>query len=155
MTIHRAKGLEFPIVCVADLGRGGVCRAPARADRRATAGSACGWRGRDRAPSCRRSTTSALGDEQIAADEAEERRLFYVAMTRAQERLILSGAARMDTWQKANRAIPVDWIVPAFVPDVAARVADDVIDGDGVRLTFIRDDVERVSGRYEQQGAPT
>ena len=24
MTIHRAKGLEFPVVCVADLGRPGV-----------------------------------------------------------------------------------------------------------------------------------
>ena len=24
MTIHRAKGLEFPVVCVADLGRPGA-----------------------------------------------------------------------------------------------------------------------------------
>ena len=26
MTIHRAKGLEFPVVCVADLGRGPAFR---------------------------------------------------------------------------------------------------------------------------------
>ena len=42
----------------------------------------------------RRSTHDELGDQQQAADAAEERRLFYVAMTRARERLILSGAAR-------------------------------------------------------------
>ena len=29
MTIHRAKGLEFPVVCVADLGRQGAGRATA------------------------------------------------------------------------------------------------------------------------------
>ena len=36
MTIHRAKGLEFPVVCVADLGRkaGGVALAAARRARR-------------------------------------------------------------------------------------------------------------------------
>ena len=33
MTIHRAKGLEFPVVCVADLGRAGRDRARAAADR--------------------------------------------------------------------------------------------------------------------------
>ena len=42
MTIHRAKGLEFPVVCVADLGRqsGGAPLAAAR--RRRTAPPACG-----------------------------------------------------------------------------------------------------------------
>ena len=34
MTIHRAKGLEFPVVCVADLGRTGRARARPAADRR-------------------------------------------------------------------------------------------------------------------------
>ena len=51
MTIHRAKGLEFPVVCVADLGRAaggarerlligrdGSGRPPAGADRRRRAG---------------------------------------------------------------------------------------------------------------------
>ncbi len=82
----------------------------------------------------------ALRDERLAAEEAEERRLFYVAMTRAQERLILSGAARMDTWAKGNRSTPVDWIVPAFIPQIAERVDEPAIEtADGVRLTFIRE----------------
>ena len=34
MTIHRAKGLEFPVVCVADLGRTGAPRPRPAADRR-------------------------------------------------------------------------------------------------------------------------
>ena len=91
MTIHRAKGLEFPVVCVADLGRaaGGAPRAAAA--RAATGASACGWRRSAAASRCPRSTGSALADDDQAADAEEERRLFYVAMTRARERLILSG----------------------------------------------------------------
>ena len=43
MTIHRAKGLEFAVVCVADLGRqsGGAAR---RCWSAATASRACAWR---------------------------------------------------------------------------------------------------------------
>ena len=40
MTIHRAKGLEFPVVCVADLGRTGRARARAAARRPTTAAPA-------------------------------------------------------------------------------------------------------------------
>jgi superfamily I DNA/RNA helicase len=43
------------------------------------------------------------GDETEATDE--ERRLFYVAMTRAQERLVLTRAARRF-WRGARRALP-------------------------------------------------
>ena len=46
----------------------------------------------------------------------------HVAMTRAEERLILSGAARLgDNWPAgAPAAAPISWIGPALVPDVAA-----------------------------------
>src|SRR4029079_15599263 len=92
MTIHRAKGLEFPVVCVADLGRQGG----GRTERLLL--------GADGAVGLRLSTPGggatvpALAFERLAAEtaaneDAEERRLFYVAMTRACERLILSGTA--------------------------------------------------------------
>ena len=60
--------------------------------------SACGSSG-----STARSATAldfdAIEAERRAADEAEERRVIHVAMTRAEERLILSGAARLgDNW---------------------------------------------------------
>jgi ATP-dependent helicase/nuclease subunit A len=124
MTIHRAKGLEFEIVCVADLGR-----AP--------------WRpyellrvGRDRRIGLRLARPgaagrepaldyAAIGEEQRAEQEAEERRLFYVAMTRAKERLILTGAARLERFseQRDERGGPMRWIAPAFVADLADWIA--------------------------------
>ena len=46
----------------------------------------------------------------------------HVAMTRAEERLILSGAARLgDSWPEPGPgAAPISWIAPALVPGVAA-----------------------------------
>ena len=54
------------------------------------------------------------------ADEAEERRVMHVAMTRAEERLILSGAARLgEHWPAPGPgAAPISWIGPALVPHV-------------------------------------
>ncbi len=153
MTIHRAKGLEFPCVCVADLGRAPRFGAPLL--RLGRDGRRLGLRiGRPgTGPKLPALDYPALRDEQIAAEAAEERRLFYVAMTRAQERLILSGAAKMDTWEKGNRGTPVDWIVPAFVPDVAGRIAEDRIETpEGVRLSFVREDEGRIAIRVAGAG---
>jgi superfamily I DNA/RNA helicase len=72
MTMHAAKGLEFPVVFIAG------CE--------------------DELLPYRRSSESG------AADVEEERRLFYVAMTRAKERLYLTWARRRRVFGKtANR----------------------------------------------------
>jgi ATP-dependent helicase/nuclease subunit A len=95
MTIHRAKGLEFEVVCVADLGRGPRWRAElVRIGRDGRFGLRLAEPGTGRRESAL--DYKALGDERLAAEADEERRLFYVAMTRARERLILSGAAKLD-----------------------------------------------------------
>ena len=136
MTIHRAKGLEFDTVCVADLGRSvrppyELCRVGAdgriglRLARSGQAGRASAW------------DYDAIGAQEREADEFEERRLFYVAMTRARERLILSGATRFEGWaeQRWTGGGPVGWIAPAFVPELAAQLAEgggDVALGDAV-----------------------
>lgn len=85
-TIHQAKGLEFPIVVLWD------CRATLRGRRdnspwlREPAGS--GWSllldglAWEEPP--------GLREEEAAWDAAERRRVLYVAMTRARERLVLS-----------------------------------------------------------------
>jgi ATP-dependent exoDNAse (exonuclease V) beta subunit len=140
MTIHRAKGLEFGVVCVADLGRAPVSRPPLI--RISSDGERLGLRlarpgTGSRIPAL---DYKALGEEQAAAATAEERRLFYVAMTRARERLILSGAARMDTWARGNQGTPIDWITPAFVADVADDHRTRVTDR-GVRVTFVQPEV--------------
>jgi ATP-dependent helicase/nuclease subunit A len=85
MTVHAAKGLEFPIVFVVNMGRGtGGPRAPIRVTDDA-AGEA----------------SVAIADYQSEADEdqsarerEESKRLLYVALTRARERLYLSATVK-------------------------------------------------------------
>ncbi len=110
MTIHRAKGLEFEIVCVADLGRGPRYGSELlRIGRDGRLGLRLGEPGTGRAlPAL---AYRELGEEQAAAEAREERRVFYVAMTRARERLILSGAAKLDAWESERS--PMGWIAPA------------------------------------------
>ena len=115
MTIHRAKGLEFEVVCVADLGRGPRWRAELiRVGRDGRFGLRLAEPGTGRRESAL--DYKALGDERFAAEAREERRLFYVAMTRARERLILSGAAKLDAWpalENGGGGGPIAWIGPA------------------------------------------
>ena len=103
MTIHRAKGLEFPVVCVADLGKDGREDDSAL---RITDDGRVGMRlasmggGSDR----QRRARAHQGSEQKLEDEEEERRIFYVAATRAQEHLILSGATDLEKLPGAGRS---------------------------------------------------
>ena len=124
MTIHRAKGLEFEIVCVADLGRTprGSGGDVLRIGRDGRLGLKVARAGRGKLlPALDYDTVGAARDE---AEEREERRLYYVAMTRARERLILSGAIACEPWPERRRgAAALGWIAPAFVPDIAARAA--------------------------------
>ena len=47
-------------------------------------------------------------------------------MTRARERLILSGATRFEGWLEGrfNGGGPIAWIAPAFVPELGQRIAE-------------------------------
>jgi ATP-dependent exoDNAse (exonuclease V) beta subunit len=128
MTIHRAKGLEFEIVCVADLGR------EPRTSPELVRTSSDGRLGLmlARAGTGKRVPAldfEALGAERAKAGASEERRLFYVAMTRARERLILSGAADLGRWPLTRSGGPITWIAPAFVPDIAKRAAEGDLSG--------------------------
>jgi ATP-dependent helicase/nuclease subunit A len=84
MTVHASKGLEFPIVFVVNLGRGtGGARAPIR-----VAGGAG-------EPSIAIADYQSEADEDALAREREEtKRLLYVALTRARDRLYLSATVQ-------------------------------------------------------------
>jgi ATP-dependent exoDNAse (exonuclease V) beta subunit len=133
MTIHRSKGLEFPIVCLADLGRQPWRRAETiRLGRDGRFGIRLAEPGTGKREAAL--DYEALGEEQQAGEELEERRLFYVAMTRAQERLIVSGAAKLEAWESERS--PMGWIGPALIEAgvepvyvVAGEDEDDASDG--------------------------
>jgi ATP-dependent helicase/nuclease subunit A len=116
MTVHAAKGLEFPIVFVVNLGRGtGGIRAPIR-----VASDAAGTAFVSVAD-----YQSEADEDALARDREETKRLLYVALTRARDRLYLSaivqdGACRMGRGS-LGEVLPVS-LRDGFV-EAAARPA--------------------------------
>ncbi len=85
LTVHKAKGLEFPVVIIASLAEGNF-------------------------PTMERKDTFEIPDEMVKEMDTpadfhiqEERRLFYVAMTRAKKELYLLGA--QDLGGKRKRKV--------------------------------------------------
>jgi ATP-dependent helicase/nuclease subunit A len=87
MTVHAAKGLEFPIVFLVNIGRGtGGVRAPIRVSAE---------RARRDEPSVAIADYQSEADEDAQArDREESKRLLYVALTRARDRLYLSATVQ-------------------------------------------------------------
>ncbi|WP_188883475.1 UvrD-helicase domain-containing protein, partial [Alicyclobacillus cellulosilyticus] len=144
MTIHKSKGLEFPVVFVMDLGK---------QFRLSSRGSACLLhRDLGLGPQCvdeegvrRWKSLPYIAIEHAERTEslAEEARILYVAMTRARDKLVLVGSCR-DARRQVERAravadasggkpLPVDvmvsartyldWLLPAVVRCVSPDAA--------------------------------
>ncbi len=92
MTVHKAKGLEFPVVIIADASRGERFSAPPVAVE-PDWGVLLDLRDGE----ARAVTYQLAALRQAEMEEAESRRLLYVAATRAQEKLLISGYARLST----------------------------------------------------------
>lgn len=129
MSIHGAKGLQFPVVILPDIARGsGGGLAPSVEVER--------LRDRDTLAVSTRAARSAswLERESLEAvhDDAESGRLFYVACTRAQQRLIFVHAPRervnlaesqlrfLSEWGYTKDGLPQDGPLPG-APDVIGR----------------------------------
>jgi ATP-dependent exoDNAse (exonuclease V) beta subunit len=74
-------------------------------------------------------SSPALDYEQLCAErrerEAEEEdRVFYVAMTRARDLLVLSGAIDFGRWTQTRAgATPISWLAPALAQELPALLA--------------------------------
>jgi ATP-dependent exoDNAse (exonuclease V) beta subunit len=100
MTVHSAKGLEFPIVFVAAMHKGIDLKLPVVAFSREF-GLGARWR----MPGTREDKDDlfqhAIRKERKRREEEESHRLLYVAMTRAEEHLCLSfSGQRPGNWAK-------------------------------------------------------
>ncbi|MBI9018109.1 MAG: helicase-exonuclease AddAB subunit AddA [Phycisphaerae bacterium] len=134
MSIHKSKGLEFPVVFIANL------------DTRFNLSDGSGDFLFDRPEFCaigakfnddednsvKTVSHNVVATNILQRQLAEEMRIYYVAMTRVRERLILSASTRLDklrqNWQlwryQGDRALPdshlstvsnaLDWIGPAI-----------------------------------------
>lgn len=135
MSIHKSKGLEFPVVFVADMGKA--------FNRRDTQDQilfhnrlGIGLKQYD--PEWRMSYPTLIWSG-IAAQlrwegTAEEERILYVAMTRARDQLILTGhSSHIDRdWQRwTSRLNPAqaksyfDWVMPAALAPFGAKADAD------------------------------
>jgi ATP-dependent exoDNAse (exonuclease V) beta subunit len=121
MTIHAAKGLEFPVVCLADLGRQPNTQTPDLL----VDGDRVGLRlmRLDGAGSSPALDYEELCSERRAREAEEEDRILYVAMTRARERLLLSGAVDFSRWPGSRQApTAISWLGPALSAELPALV---------------------------------
>ena len=135
LTIHAAKGLEFKVVIVADAGRD---RAPPSPDEiLALSDGRFGFRVADPLTTKRRGAFDYddVREARRLEEEAEKLRLYYVAMTRAKERLIVSGS--IDRERKADESTPIGWVLRRLDADEELEAAgtDPVeIERNGARL---------------------
>ena len=152
LTIHAAKGLEFKVVVVADAGR----------ERPPTSGEEIiclpdgrfGFKVVDPLTGKR---VGALGYEQVrdaeeAAEEAERLRLYYVAMTRAIDKLIVAGS--IDPARRDPKT-PIGWVLDRL--ELGELDDGEVVQGEArllLRVDRFTPDVEQADESVVQAADP-
>lgn len=161
MTIHKSKGLEFPVVFVSGMGR--------RINQMETSEKLvvhpdlgmgiCEISGR---PKVKRNCVlrSGIADRIRRENLGEELRVLYVALTRAKEKLILTGVVKdiektvgsytanvapgrpVSYSQRAGAARYLDWVIPAMLsyPD---KYRVEAVEPERLVWSAVRSEVEK------------
>ncbi len=135
MTIHKSKGLEFPVVFVSDMGKGfNDMDARNAVIFHQKWGYGMDWMDLEKRVSYRSLSKMALAEATRMESLAEELRVLYVALTRAKEKLILTGTVKdmekaIKKWgfaaETRGQRLPLfrlrraksyfDWVMPAYL----------------------------------------
>jgi len=135
MTIHKSKGLEFPVVFVSDMGKAfNEMDAREKIIFHQKWGYGMDWMDLEKRVSYRTLSRMALADAVRMENLAEDIRVLYVALTRAKEKLILTGTTKnleksMEKWTQTaetkGQVLPLfrlrraksyfDWVMPAYL----------------------------------------
>lgn len=135
MTIHKSKGLEFPVVFVSDMGKAFNdmdARSPVILHQKW--GYGMDYADLEQRTVYRSLSKTALAEAIRQENLAEETRVLYVALTRAKEKLILTGVKKdmkkammkwLDGADCQTEALPIfrlrrgksylDWVMPAVL----------------------------------------
>jgi ATP-dependent exoDNAse (exonuclease V) beta subunit len=160
LTIHAAKGLEFKVVIVADAGRDRV--PPSPDEILALPDGRFGFRVADPVTAKRRGAFDyeAVKEARQEAERAERLRLYYVAMTRAKERLIVSGS--VDLGSDREMPTPIAWVLDRLDAEVELAAAGDtpieLVRGDArllVRLDRYRTEQAVETAEPQEEGQLT
>ncbi len=126
LTLHSAKGLEFPVVFIAGLEDGILPHSRAinsltinnqQEKKKKEEGGSGNQRGSGRAGDIPISTTTTLIPKEPGEEMAEERRLFYVGITRAKDRVYLVRAERRNRYGNFE-----DTIASRFLADIPEKL---------------------------------
>lgn len=170
MSIHKSKGLEFPVVIVAGMGK--------RFNRQDVSGNVVmhaelgvglesfDLKNRTKVPSLPK---QVIAREEYMESTGEELRVLYVALTRAKEKLIMTGVIRepekaLDRelefgWRKNEKRLSfadiagascyLDWILPAVGADQWNHpIAVKCVNAQEVQLDNIQESADRL---FEKQ----
>ena len=125
VTLHKSKGLEYPLVFLPFVGIGGMERKP---DRACVVADAEGRRALHWKLQTDTSGWNAASEAKLQADRAEDARLLYVGLTRAEHALWIA----TGDFYNANRT-PLAAML-RDLPDTAGIVRDDSAPGPLPRL---------------------
>ncbi|MCK9632594.1 MAG: UvrD-helicase domain-containing protein [Methanoregula sp.] len=153
MTVHAAKGLEFPIVFVPDMGNGFREKFPPImiGDNPLMVGVKVP-NPDDNYEMTESAVLLTLREQQRQKERAERKRLLYVALTRARDHLFMSGTMPEGVGLSYDLARSrIEWIFTALGVTGDAIATGGLVLPDGLRLAIVSDpeSIAAETGRVE------